>query len=87
MPPKMLAVIMGNFPAFILPCLAIFSFPFRLYYFIIIKKQSYFHFDKKRNINYTSAERQKKKKYIYAEHRGQEEICPVLMVVFWEGLG
>ena len=53
---------MCNFPAFILRCLARVSFPSRLYYFII-KKQSYFHFDKKRNINYTSAfERQKKKK-------------------------
>ena len=72
---------MGNFPAFILRCLARVSSPSRLYYFII-KKQSYFHFDKKRNINYTSAfERQKK-----AKHRGQEETCPVLMVILWEGL-
>ena len=53
---------MGNLPAFILRCLARVSSPSRLYYFII-KKQSYFHFDKKKiNINYTSTfERPKKK--------------------------
>lgn len=54
---------------------------------MITKKQSYFRFDKKGISTIILLLKSIKKMYIYAEHRGQEEISPMLMAVFSEGPG